>query len=77
MAEAQTQLTENQKAYRVIGRALWRTVCRDKNSFQEVPSCLNSLMDLFALSEERGSVCVQWQNDHASLLSKEDRKSVV
>lgn len=72
MAEAQTQLTENQKAYRVIGRALWRTVCRDKNSFQEVPCCLNSLMDLFALSEERGSVCVQWQNDHASLLSKEE-----
>lgn len=72
MAEAQTQLTENQKAYRVIGRALWRTVYRDKNRFQEVPSCLNSLMDLFALSEERGSVCVQWQNDHASLLSKEE-----
>ena len=58
MAETQRELTENQKAYRVMGRALWRTVCRDKDSFAEVPQCLNLLMDQLALSEEAGSVCV-------------------
>lgn len=72
MAETQRELTENQKAYRVMGRALWRTVCRDKDRFAEVPQCMNLLMDELALSEEAGSVCVQWENDHAPLLSESD-----
>ena len=71
MTEHQSELTQAQKAYRTIGEALWRTVCRRENDTRPVPEYLYHLMDVFADSDEKGSVCVQWINDREAILSKE------
>lgn len=61
MTDTQTVLTESQQAYRVIGESLWRSACRAQACSDPVPESFMNLMDAFALSEEKGSVCVQWQ----------------
>lgn len=73
MTDIEQVLTPTQKAYRVIGQALWKTVCRkDDCTGSDCPPYLYRLMQALADSDDRGSVCVQWtENDNALLSPKE------
>lgn len=70
--EENVQLNETQLAYRTIGQALWNTLCRARSIQKETPECLNRLMDALAESEEKGSVCVQWNKQQKAVLSSKE-----
>ena len=72
MHESETVLTDSQAAWRVIGQALWRTICRANGVNEAMPECLTKLMDAYALTEEEGSVCIQYKADSEEILSEAD-----
>ena len=72
MSESESVLTDSQSSWRVIGQALWRTLCRERATCDPVPECLMRLTDAYALTEEEGSVCIQYKADSEEILSKAD-----
>ena len=71
MADNQTELSPIQLAYRAIGLSLWRTRERALGTNENAPDCLFRLMDVLALADEKGSVCLQWDKTEDFLSSEE------
>lgn len=72
MSESESVLTDSQSSWRVIGQALWRTLCRERARCDPVPECLMRLTDAYALTEEEGSVCIQYRSGDEQILSEAD-----
>ena len=70
MSESESVLTDSQSSWRVIGQALWRTLCRERATCDPVPECLMRLTDAYALTEEEGSVCIQYRQGDKEILSE-------
>ena len=71
MTDTQKELTTAELAYRSLGTALWNTLSRSDGSNAPVPSYLFDLTDALAQSDEKGSVCVQWNVSEKPVCTEE------